>query len=259
MARFIANEIFAGYHEDIVLDVNFEVKESSMIAIIGKNGSGKSTLLKALMKNIERCRGSVLVDGINLFDLSIKARAKKISMLTQSFDSLEGLLVKEIIEMGKYPYQNRFFDKPVSLNYEWLEDLSIVELLDSQYHKLSKGQQQLVQLARVFHQETPIMLLDEPDSSLDYMNKHALYCKLVSMVKQQKKIGIVVLHDPMLALEYFDEIFIFDQGRIIEKIKKGENVENIEKKLQTIYPQLSLYKDKEKGLYYSSLRNYEKK
>ncbi len=244
----------AGYQTLIIDDVQISLDAKKCIAILGKNGSGKSTLFKAMMDNVEKCSGEVLIQGKDYYKLRSNDRAKTMTMLSQQFDLLEGLMVREIIEMGRHPYQNRFFDKATKLNMQIIEDLEISDLLDKSYQILSSGQKQLVQLARVVHQDTSVMLFDEPDSSLDYSNTHLIYKKIIQIVKETGKTALVILHDPMLALQYFDEVYIFDNGKIIEKINTNDSVEIIEGKLNLIYPELAVYKDKGKKLYYCSLK-----
>ena len=84
--------------------------------------------------------------------------------------------------------------------------------MDKDFSCLSEGQKQLVLLARTTVQNTPVMLMDEPDSALDYVNRHDMMRRLSDLVHEEKKICLMATHDPNFALEYCDRILILKDG-----------------------------------------------
>src|SRR5699024_3321364 len=84
----------------------------------------------------------------------------------------------------------------------------VESLLDTDAAALSEGQRQLIHLCRVAVQDTPVLLLDEPNSALDFANTHRLFAVLRRWVRDRNKAALIVLHDPALALRYCDRLLL---------------------------------------------------
>lgn len=243
------------YEQCVVDQVSFQIDEDEVVGLLGKNGSGKTSLLKGIMGSIHS-HGQVKVQGLDILSMPIKKRAKYISILTQRFDVMEGISAIELIEMGRYAY-SRMFEIPLQdQDIDKIANiLNIQNLLEKDYTTLSEGQKQLVQLAKLIVQDTPVMLLDEPDSALDYDNRHMIYSFITQHIKSHHKSSFIVLHDPLYALTYCDRILLMDKGKIIDEIHPfQEDCQTISKKIQKLYPHLDIKQDGESQQYYTILK-----
>ena len=87
---------------------------------------------------------------------------------------------------------------------------------------LSEGQKQMIIITRSLIQNAEIMLFDEPDSALDFTNKHMVLSKIKEVISRNNKSGIITLHDPNFALRYCDNIIILNEGKIFTQFRKQE-------------------------------------
>lgn len=235
--------ISAGYGKEIITDISLSVGNGELVGILGPNGCGKTTLIKSVSGVIKPKSGLVEVDGKNITNLSARKKALYISTLSQRLYAVSGFTASDIIETGLYA-RSGIFGK-IS-DYEKGEirktalSLGIEKLLNRDYSKLSEGQRQMVNLAAVAVQNTPVVLLDEPDSALDFNNVNMLFERIESIVKESGKSAVAVLHNPALALERCSKIFIMKNGRIVAETKKNDP--SLEDKLKFIYPEIKTIK-----------------
>ncbi len=231
-----------GYKDIVVHNVCVCAFAGETIGIIGLNGSGKSTLLGGISGVAKVFSGDVFVNGINQNRLSIKKRAKFISKYSQRTSIATGLLAWQIIEMGLYAEDNLLKSTSSQKAQKVLlyaKMFGIEHLLQTECQKLSEGQRSLVFLAKTAAQNTHVVLLDEPDSSLDYINTHKLFSIMSNLIKTQKKVGVFVLHDPTLALNWCDKILILHEGVIKDLIEtQKDDAFSCQKKLSIIYPDI---------------------
>lgn len=229
----------AGYGKQrIVKDVSFSVECGEIAGVFGENGGGKTTLLKGIAGLGTRMSGRVYVNGQDVTELTTKARAGYLSMFSSGEHIPEGLLADEVLEMGWYS-RLRFLQKPDERMYEEkeqvIEEMELKPLLSQYFERLSQGQQQRVLLGRMLMQNAPVFLLDEPDSSLDFKRKHELFQKMRRMAREREKAGMVILHDPTLALTYCDKVFLMSAGRVEDVIcPQKEEEKEITAKLKKI-------------------------
>ena len=236
------------YTDNIVDNVSFSLNKGDMIGLIGRNGCGKSTLLKGIMGSL-KTSGDVLFCGEDFLKMKVKQRAKNISMLTQRIEIIDGITVYDLISLGDYVYWEIGENKNDEKLNQIAKLLHLENLLNKDYAILSEGQKQLVNFARVLMQNTPIMLLDEPDSALDFDNRHMLFKKLCDLVKNNNKAIILVIHNPLDALNYCNQVLLMDKGKIISEIHPLlETPEEITQKIRLIYSNIIIKKD-EKQFY----------
>ena len=175
---FEVRGLWAGYTDFVVRDISFTVAGGELVGILGRNGSGKSTLLRGLTYSLRRRQGQVLVRGEDCAVLSPRQRARRMALLPQHTPSSPGLRVEEVLELGRYPWEGPL-RPPGSQTRELVrraaEQFGIEGLLYRDCAALSQGQRQLVQLARVAVQGAPVLLLDEPNSALDFPNTHQFF------------------------------------------------------------------------------------
>ena len=100
--------------------------------------------------------------------------------------------------------------------------MGVAHLAHRCFNQLSGGERQLVMLARALFQNTPIMLLDEPNAHLDFSNQHMMMELMRGVVKKRGATALISLHDPNLTLAYCDHVVMVKDGRIVAHGATGE-------------------------------------
>ncbi|MBA9079251.1 ABC transporter ATP-binding protein [Rufibacter quisquiliarum] len=197
MAVLEIKDLVAGYGERLLLrNLSFFVPAPTFIAIIGHNGSGKSTFLKALTGQIPS-QGQVLVQGQPLPHRP-GALARAFSYLPQKNNVAFPVTVLELVVMGLFR-SKRLLDHYTAQDYSRAEDvlsrLGVHHLRHRTFTDLSGGEQQLVWLAQLMLQDSPVALLDEPTQQLDVYHKKRVFDLMASWVQQEQKTVLCITHD----------------------------------------------------------------
>ncbi|MDP5275214.1 heme ABC transporter ATP-binding protein [Chengkuizengella axinellae] len=203
----------------VIQNISFHVKKGESFGIIGPNGSGKSTLLK-LCSGIEKAEGGTIqFANKEIHTYSRKHLAKWVAVLQQEALPPVGFSVREVVEMGRYPYQNWMGTEekdPEHLIVDILEKLEIKALQNRSLEQLSGGERQRVALGKVMAQQPQILMLDEPTTYLDI--GHQL--QMMEYIREwQQQIGLTVisvLHDLNLAAMYCDRLLLLHEGRLVK-------------------------------------------
>lgn len=224
----------------ILRDIDLEIQGGKTTALLGPNGAGKSTLMKILSGYLKATGGEVMIAGCDPEKISLKARARMLGVLTQRSSLEFPFTAREIIAMGRMPFGvSEGFDE---VTQELLSMFGVAA--DQSYLTMSGGEQQLVQLCRVFAQvwgrgSEAFLLLDEPMIALDLRHQS----KIVSTLKKLSSQGLgqlVVMHDINLAAELADEIVLMSHGKVVAKGPAAEalKVDNLERTFDTVIKQL---------------------
>ena len=251
MEELLIVKDFSVFYDSLIVDkVSLTLHKNEIVGLIGHNGCGKSTMLKGIM-GLLKYSGTVIVNDQDFMAMKIKQRAKNITMLTQRIEVVEGISVNDLIGLGSYPYLQINQNINLKKIYQLAKDLQIESLLYKDYTILSEGQKQLVQIARILMQDTPVLLLDEPDSALDFDNRYMVFSILQQLIKSKHKAAMIVIHNPLYALRYCDRVLLMDEGKIISEIRPlQESSAEITKKIQLIYPNIIIKKDDKYQQYY---------
>jgi iron complex transport system ATP-binding protein len=187
-----------GYHQPLA-QVTIEMLEKGKVyALIGSNGSGKSTFLKTLCGQIKPFSGNIVIDNQFIASLSKEQLSKKIAFVPSRFPEIEFTTVKDFVLLGRTPYlNNRGIVTKQDLEYVdgILTRLNIQHLATKYTNELSDGERQMCAVARALAQQTPIILLDEPSSFLDYKNKRRLIELLLQIAKEMNLLILFSSHD----------------------------------------------------------------
>jgi len=200
----------------VIKNVSFEVRAGEAIAIIGPSGVGKTTLIDLILKfNIPQS-GTICLDDHDLNDLDTLWLRKQIGIVSQdSFlfdDTIENNIkygnasatIEEVIEVAKKAHIHADIEKlPKGYNTK----------VGERGVKLSAGQRQRVSIARAFLKNMPILILDEPTSSLDMQTEQYLKDSLRELTKG--KTTIIISHRLTL-IEIADKIIILKDGQIFQ-------------------------------------------
>jgi iron complex transport system ATP-binding protein len=220
------------------------VAEGEFLALLGLNGSGKTTLLKALCGLIPIREGVCLINGRPYLQLDERSRAKLISYIPQRHSAMPGTSLAEIVLMGLNPYIP-LLSSPGKherdLASSALKRVGLVGKDDTDFNELSEGQKQLVILARAIVRDSPVLLTDEPVSSLDFVNSHYVLNMIRDIVREEKRAGLITLHDPNLALRYCDRILLMKDGMIAgEFVPRAASLEEIRQRLSLLYGNIEI-------------------
>lgn len=201
----------------ILDDLTFHIPQGSFHAIMGSNGCGKTTLLRCIAGLLHPTSGIIKINGRNIGDYPIRELARTIAIVQQHPQNDIEFSAFETVLMGRNPYQRH-------LQNESQADWDIVEQCMRQtntWHlrlslpsQMSGGELQRVMIARALAQQTPILLLDEPTSSLDISHQFEIMELLRQIGSQEGKTILIVVHDLNLALHYCPDTILLHNHRL---------------------------------------------
>lgn len=215
--KITLEQLSVGYKgfSPVVTDINVEIKSGELTCLIGSNGIGKSTLLKTLTGFLPKLGGRLLLDGRDVDLLSQHERAKYISIVLTYKTDVQNLSVAEMVGMGRMPYTG-FWGKLNADDREIVAEainmVGINHLKDRMVQTLSDGERQKVMIAKALAQQTPIILLDEPTSFLDFPSKVEMLQLLHRLAKETDKVVFLSTHDLELALRIADLLVELDKS-----------------------------------------------
>jgi len=224
----VLQNISAGYDgKTVVRDVSLTVPAGQLCALLGLNGSGKTTLLKAILGLIPMTGGSC------------NTPRKHISYIPQRHSDLAGVSVMDVVLMGFYSKLG-VLEFPSAADKERargaLTQVGLDRFTGEDFSRLSEGQKQMVILARALVQDASVMLMDEPDSALDFMNRRWMLTEVRRLVRSDGRAGLVTLHDPGVALRFCDWLFLMRDGTVVGRLEvAGAGREEAERCLGLIY------------------------
>lgn len=204
-------------------DVNFTVNPYEVVVIIGPNGAGKSSLLKALCGDIPLTTGSVSINQQNLTDYSLSELATLRAVLTQSYELDFPFTVNEVVDMAHVAHQQQFSSLALKrFSSNAMQALGVSHLAQQCFTRLSGGEKQRAQLARVLCQLQPslankknaYLLIDEPTSSLDLYHQYEVMAQAKAIAQQGAGV-VAVVHDLSLAASFADRLYMLDKGRVV--------------------------------------------
>jgi Cu-processing system ATP-binding protein len=198
---------YYGNHH-VLKDINLDIGEAGIYAILGPNGSGKSTLLKSIIGLVNPAQGSICVNGTGVVDTH--TYRNDISYLPQIARFPDNLRVFELIRLIK-EIRNQEADES-----ELVSLFQVEPEMRKKLRNLSGGTRQKVNMILGFLFDTPYLVLDEPTVSLDPVSL-TKFRKIISEKKKQGKVIIYTTHIMNLVEELSDNIILLMEGRIIFK------------------------------------------
>lgn len=230
----IENLSFA-YGQQIVLqDMSLGVERGQFLAVAGPNGAGKSTLLNLICGLLRPRKGQIKIDAVDIHSYSVKALARKVAVVRQEFVPAFDFTAGEIVAMARTAYMSAF-------GFESKNDRKIIaeamEMTETSCFKsrpirqLSGGERQRVFIARALAQQSPILLLDEPTSFLDFKHQVDIYDLLKDIQSQKNKTIIAVTHDINLAIQYCNRALLISDKTYhlgdISEVFSRERIEDV--------------------------------
>ena len=199
---------------DILRDIDFQLAPRETVAIVGASGSGKSTLLSIIAGLDTPTRGTVRLDGQDLFALTeddrAALRAQKVGFVFQSFQLMGNLTALENVMLPLELAQQRDARKRAT---EMLEHVGLGQRLGHYPKVLSGGEQQRVALARAFVVKPAVLLADEPTGSLDFATGETIMQLMFDLNREQGTTLVLVTHDRGIA-QRCERLITIEAGRV---------------------------------------------
>ncbi len=212
-----------------VLDkVNLQLKRGERIALIGSSGSGKSTIAKILLQIIPPgsiCTGNIFLDGHDLMKLEVKNLEKFRGELVGLIFQDPGTRLNPLMNIGTHLVDTLRAHQPSKSSFwirtraeELLDKVGIsIKRFEAYPHELSGGMRQRVGIALAIAMRPPLIIADEPTSSLDVTIANQVMGELSMLCDEIGSSLLLISHDLALASRWCNRIAILDSGRIVEE------------------------------------------
>ena len=208
--------------KDVLKDINISIEKGKTIALVGQSGSGKSTLVDLIPRYYDVTSGEVLIDGVNVKDMTVKSLRSLIGNVNQeailfndSFYNnitfgVENATMEQVIEAAKIANAHDFIMATENGYDTNVGDRGCL---------LSGGQRQRISIARAILKNPPILILDEATSALDTESERLVQEALERLMKTRTTIAIA---HRLSTIKNADEICVLMDGRIVERGKHDE-------------------------------------
>ncbi|MBR6395389.1 MAG: ABC transporter ATP-binding protein [Lachnospiraceae bacterium] len=216
----------------VLKDISFNLGSGEVMAILGPNGAGKTTLLKVTMGVLKASSGRCTIDGEDISKLSPKKLWSKISYVPQSKLSTRSLSCLDLVLLGLAGKINSFSSPSAEDRksaYELMKELKIEKLAEKKCDALSGGELQMVLIARALISKPKLLILDEPESGLDFRNQ-LIVLDTMAKLKDDGISCIFNTHYPEHALMRADKALLFiDEHTVFGHTEDVITEENIER------------------------------
>ena len=212
---------------EVLKDINLNIKKGEIVAILGPSGSGKSTLLRCINLLESPNGGEIIYKGENILDkkCDINKVRQHIGMVFQNFNLFSNMTVLQNIIVAPTKVKKIKKEEAIKDALVLLERVGLLDKKDDYPSQLSGGQKQRIAIARALAMKPDIMLFDEPTSALD----PEMVKEVLDVMKELAKEGMtmaVVTHEIGFAKEVADKVVFMDNGFIIEEGSPKEIFEN---------------------------------
>jgi len=222
---------YVGY--PVLQDIDIKVNEGEILGILGPNGCGKTTLLKNLNKNLSPKGGKVLLDGEDLEEITKKDIAKRIAVVPQTNEVHFSFTVKEIVSMGRMPFQGLMEGmsrSDMDIVEESIARVGLTDYADRHINVMSGGERQRVIIARALAQTPDILLMDEPTLHLDINTQFDVLDLVRDLSRKDGLTVVIVSHDLGMVARYCDRVLLIKDHRILaigtpEEVLTSENMD----------------------------------
>ncbi len=203
---------------EVLKDINYEIKQGEVVVIIGPSGSGKSTFLRCMNLLETPTSGQILFEGQDITNPKndIFKMREKMGMVFQNFNLFPNMSVLDNITLS--PVKVKKENKQAAETYakELLQTVGLPDKANTYPQSLSGGQQQRIAIARALAMKPDVMLFDEPTSALD----PEMVGEVLGVMQRLAKEGmtmVIVTHEMGFAKEVGDKIVFMDGGYIVEE------------------------------------------
>lgn len=216
---------------NVLVDINLNIKKGENVVVLGKSGSGKSVLIKCLVGLVDPYEGKVVVFGENIADLENKELntiRKKIGFLFQSGALYDSMSVRENLAFPLRDAKDLSKEDKTKLIEEALSNVGLSDVIDKSPSELSGGMRKRLGLARTLILKPEIMLYDEPTTGLDPITSKEISELILKVQKQNNTSSIIITHDIPCAKITANRIVVFKDGKIAaegtyDELEKSED------------------------------------
>ncbi len=202
------------FRAEILKNIYFSINDGDVLAILGPNGVGKTTLLKCMMGLLKWDRGGSYMDGENIADADYRRLWQKIAYVPQAKSSVFAYTVEEMILLGRSAHIG-MVSQPAKEDYEKaeiaMEIVGIKHLRKKDCNRISGGELQMVLIARALTVEPSVLVLDEPESNLDFKNQLIILDTIKELADKKGIASIFNTHYPAHALKISNKSLILNK------------------------------------------------
>jgi len=210
--------------ENILENINLEIKDGEFISIVGKNGTGKSTILNLISGINKPTKGDVFIDDINTKSKKdFENLRKKVGMVFQNPDSQ--ILFPRVYEDLEFALKNLDLENRKERIENALKIVNMEDFKNLDTYELSLGQKQRINLAGVIAIKPKYIILDEPTTMIDSKEKENIYNCFLNLKKEGYTIIFVTNNVNEILLS--DKVLIMDNKNIKYELNKNEIIENV--------------------------------
>ena len=218
MSEVVLSGVSVAYESEVVVS-NFDLNVSSgeWIALIGPNGAGKTTILRAVARLVAYT-GQIRIGADAVTELSSRQLARRVAMVLQHPSMPAGMTVSQYVLLGRSPHLPYFGkegrqDRGIVAGI--LERLSLDRLAARPLDHLSGGERQRAAIARALAQQAPVLLVDEPTSSLD-VGRQQEVLELIDGLRAEHGLTVIAaMHDLTLAGQYAHRLALLVGGKLV--------------------------------------------
>ncbi|KAF1848955.1 leptomycin B resistance protein pmd1 [Cucurbitaria berberidis CBS 394.84] len=201
----------------VLRGISLSVEPGQFIALVGASGSGKSTVMQLFERFYDPTAGAVLVDDVDLKDYNLQSYRSQLAIVSQETTLYTGTIRENILadkeDLGDEAVVQACRDANI---FEFITSLpdGLNTLVGAKGSLLSGGQRQRIAIARALLRDPKVLLLDEATSALDSTSERVVQAALDSASKGRTTIAIA---HRLSTIQHADCIYVFDQGKIVEK------------------------------------------
>jgi len=210
----VENLTFAYDPQDIFKNISFQVNKGEVFFLLGPNGCGKTTLLDCILGLLKPKGGDIRLNGKDTKGIRCDHIAKQLAYVPQGHEKTFPYTVLDIVLMGRASYIGMFgspSEQDIDFAEEALKLVGIIHLKNRRYTQLSGGEGQLVMIARALAQKTPLIIMDEPTSHLDFKHEMVILETIVELVRDT---GISII----MATHFPNHAFYFENNRVNTRV-----------------------------------------
>jgi phosphonate transport system ATP-binding protein len=197
-------------------DIDLEVPQGQVLALIGPSGAGKSTMIRCINRLVEPTSGEIWLDDIQLTALgsaALRRARREMGMIFQEYALVERLTVMENVLSGRLGYVGfwssflrRYPQSDIDEAFRLLDRVGLLDMADKRADELSGGQRQRVGICRALIQNPKLLLVDEPTASLDPKTSRQIMRLICELCAERGLAAIINIHDVALAQMFVQRV-----------------------------------------------------
>ncbi|MFA9557028.1 ABC transporter ATP-binding protein [Evansella sp. AB-rgal1] len=208
---------YPGSEEKTLKNINVNIPNGSSLAIVGKVGSGKTTLINLLLRIYNPPKGTVFIDGYDIFQLPLERLRKSVGIVPQE-NFLFSSTIGENIAFDPAPYDDMEVTEAAKLAQVYSNIIEFPKKFDTPLGErgisLSGGQRQRISIARSFIKDASILIFDDSLSAVDAQTEEKI---LSGMKEKMKNTTTIIVSHRISSIKHCDQIIVMDEGEIVEQ------------------------------------------